>query len=358
MNTSALLLEQITALSHRFGTRHYVRGGGGNSSVKNETTLWVKPSGISLAHIQSHDFVAMNRTALNKLFEVQPPSDVTAQEALVKDLMQKAVLPSSSGRASVEAPLHNLLSARFVVHTHPAWVNGMTCAKNGQAACQQLFPDALWMDYVDPGYTLCVRLKQEIPKYRQRYNKEPSIIFLKNHGVFVAADQPQTVCDLYRHIEQTLVDYYKSKCLWRPLDVSALPMQAQIDAAQQTIKQVFGEPVFTAVGGFFKPAAGPVSPDHIVYAKSYYLLEKPTPHNVAEFEKKHGYKPIVAIFDQMVIGIGSSQKQADLALELAEDAAWVVQLADAFGGIDYMTDSARMFIENWEMESYRVKQIR
>jgi hypothetical protein len=34
-----------------------------------------------------------------------------------------------------------------------------------------------------------------------------------------------------------------------------------------------------------------------------------------------------------------------------------MQLAEAFGGVNYMTDIQREFIENWEVESYRTKQI-
>jgi|TARA_B100001971_G_scaffold164469_1_gene154976 hypothetical protein len=30
-----------------------------------------------------------------------------------------------------------------------------------------------------------------------------------------------------------------------------------------------------------------------------------------------------------------------------------MQLTEAFGGIDYMTDRTREFIENWEVESCR-----
>jgi len=41
------------------------------------------------------------------------------------------------------------------------------------------------------------------------------------------------------------------------------------------------------------------------------------------------------------------------ALEFAQDGAQVMQLAEVFGGIDYMTDRAREFSENWEVESYR-----
>ena len=44
--------------------------------------------------------------------------------------------------------------------------------------------------------------------------------------------------------------------------------------------------------------------------------------------------------------------------ELAQDGALVMQLAEAFGGINYMTDEQREFIENWEVESYRAQQVK
>jgi hypothetical protein len=31
----------------------------------------------------------------------------------------------------------------------------------------------------------------------------------------------------------------------------------------------------------------------------------------------------------------------------------VMKLSQAFGGLEYMSDRAREFIENWEVESYR-----
>jgi hypothetical protein len=59
----------------------------------------------------------------------------------------------------------------------------------------------------------------------------------------------------------------------------------------------------------------------------------------------------------MVFGVCESQQAAILALELAQDGSLVEKLAQAFGGIDYMTDRALEFIENWEVESYRKKQL-
>mgnify|MGYP006310969763 CR=1 FL=1 len=155
------ILQSITDLSHEFGTVKYVRGGGGNTSCNDETTLWVKPSGTTLGGLKPETFVAMDRAKLSELYDIEPPAESSARESLVKDKMASAVLPDSSGRASVEAPLHDSLNARYVVHTHPAAVNGMTCAKNGAAVCAELFPDALWLEYIDSGYTLCMKFLED-----------------------------------------------------------------------------------------------------------------------------------------------------------------------------------------------------
>lgn len=112
------ILQTITALSREFSTSDYVRGGGGNTSCKDERTLWVKPSGTTLNDLTPETFVAMDRVKLAELNGIKPPTDPSGRETLVKEVMEKAVLPETPGRASVEAPLHDSLSARYVVHTH------------------------------------------------------------------------------------------------------------------------------------------------------------------------------------------------------------------------------------------------
>ena len=84
-------LDTITALSHEFGTHDYVRGGGGNSSVKDASTLWVKPSGMTLAGMTPESFVAMDRAKINALHDAEAPADAAEREELVKDLMAAAV---------------------------------------------------------------------------------------------------------------------------------------------------------------------------------------------------------------------------------------------------------------------------
>ena len=102
-------------------------------------------------------------------------------------------------------------------------------------------------------------------------------------------------------------------------------------------------------------AEGPLSPDHIVYAKSFPFLEPLTSESAAAFVRSRGYAPRVVVTPEAVFGIGETDRPARAALELAEDGALVRQLAEAFGGAEYLNDTAREFIENWEVESYRAK---
>jgi rhamnose utilization protein RhaD (predicted bifunctional aldolase and dehydrogenase) len=345
-------------VSHEFGTSDYVRGGGGNTSCKDEHTLWVKPSGTTLSGLTPETFVALDRSKLADLYSIEPPVDSSARESLVKEKMENAMLPGSSGRASVEAPLHDSLQARYVVHTHPFIVNGMTCSKNGKTACNELFPSALWLDYIDPGYTLCMQVRREIQQYAERNGHEPSLIFLKNHGVFVAADEADEIRRLYAEVLSRLKSNYEQAGCAFELKVGPMPDASKRRTAASAIRDAMQNAALSiAASGFFDVAAGPISPDHIVYAKSCAFRGTPAVESVLDFQHKHGYMPQVISFKNAVYGVAETEKKAMLALELAQDGALVEKLAAAFGGIDYMTDAAREFIENWEVESYRQKQM-
>lgn len=346
-------LKTIVELSHEFGTVDYVKGGGGNTSVKNATTLWVKPSGTTLGGLTEKTFVAMNRAKINELYAVETPKESAAREELVKNMMAASV-ENDAGRPSVEAPLHNVFEAKFVVHTHPFSVNGMTCAKNGEAACEAMFPDALWVEYIDPGYTLCMEVRKRIQAYKRAYGKEPALLFLKNHGVFIAADTADEIRALYRRVMSALDTAYRKAGIFQTLEISSAPADSETEAK---IKGLFGaDAAFITSSGMFPVAPGPITPDHLVYAKAFPFTGPLTADAAAKYKTARGYAPKVVVAGKRVYGIGTSQKNADLALELAQDGALVMKLADAFGGIEYMSDAAREFIENWEVESYRQKQ--
>lgn len=249
------ILQTITALSREFGTSDYVRGGGGNTSCKDVRTLWVKPSGTTLSGLAPETFVAMDRAKLAELYCIEPPTDSSGRETLVKEVMEKSVLPQTPGRASVEAPLHDSLSARYVVHTHPFIVNGMTCSANGRAVCNELFPSALWLDYIDPGYTLCMQVRKEVQHYKDQNGCEPAMIFLKNHGVFIAADEADEIRRLYAHIMSKLKSKYEQAGLALELNFGPAPDESTASTAKSAIREAMQSlDLSITSSGFFLPS--------------------------------------------------------------------------------------------------------
>lgn len=356
-------LRIVVELSHEFGNGHYVKGGGGNTSFKNETTLWVKPSGTTLAGLSAASFVQMNRARIDALYTLAPPAEAAAREELIKNLMADAVeaLEGAAGRPSVEAPLHNVFDARYVVHTHPPLVNGLTCGRDGAAACRRLFPDALWVEYIDPGYTLCMEVRERIGQYRAVHGVQPSLLVLQNHGIFVAADSEADIRASYARVMEVLaVEYARAgiELTLRIGEMGGIGEMPADPANEARIRATFGaDAAFVASSGAFACVPGPITPDHLVYARAFPYARPVDSANAASYLAEHGQAPKVVVAGKRVYGIGRSQKGADLALELAQDGALVMQLSAAFGGINYMTDRQREFIENWEVESYRASQM-
>ena len=250
--------------------------------------------------------------------------------------MENAVLPDSTGRASVEAPLHSTLSARYVVHTHPTLVNGMTCARDGKAKCRTLFPDALWLDFIDPGFTLCIKVRQEILKYTQAHGREPALIFLKNHGVFVAGDSPAAIQSLYAHIFETLQAQYDKAGIVTHMAVEPC---AEADSVEQSLRSElgWGSDVRMAVSALFQTpqeaAKQAVENDvHILGVSSLAAGHKTLIPQVIDELKKYGRDDIMVIvggvipkqdyqflFDAGALAVfGPGTKISDAAIKILE----------------------------------------
>lgn len=335
------LLTILAELSHDFGSCRYVRGGGGNTSVKDAETLWIKPSGAALASVNPSFFIALDRKKLAGIYTLQPPADDAKSEALVRQVMLSAVRPGSSGIPSIESPTHNIFKARYIVHTHPALVNGMTCSVGGAKICRRLFPDALWLEYAEPGYALCMSIRKEIKNYLASHDTEPSIVFLQNHGLIVAADLPEQIRAISKIVFERLAREYDKAGVSTQLEIGAKPSKDKTESAESLIRSSFKgiEPLFIKSSGPFSLVDGPVSLEHLVYTGAYYLTERPTKNAVTEFRACRGYPIRIIAWDNGVFGVGVSEKSAALALESAQDASLIKQLAQAFGGIRYMTDA-------------------
>ena len=128
-------LSTLVKMSNTYGSNPaYVLAGGGNTSVKDDTTLYVKGSGTQLATIKAEEFVKMDRARLNEIMKTEyPADDVKRESAYLADVMAAVTDEDKTKRPSVEALLHNLFAYTYVLHVHPTLINGLTCGKGAKA---------------------------------------------------------------------------------------------------------------------------------------------------------------------------------------------------------------------------------
>jgi len=124
------LLDSIVSLSREFGSSpEYVLAGGGNTSVKDGDAMYVKASGTRLGTIDMDGFVPLSLKALDGIWAKRYPEETNAREdAVLADLNAARMEEGDTRRPSVESLLHGFFPYRYVVHTHPALVNGLSCS--------------------------------------------------------------------------------------------------------------------------------------------------------------------------------------------------------------------------------------
>ena len=93
-------------MSNRYGADpRYVLAGGGNTSYKTDTTLYVKGSGTSLATIKAEDFVRLDREKLGAMWNIDYSENEAERESQVLADMMAARIEGETRRPSVETLL-------------------------------------------------------------------------------------------------------------------------------------------------------------------------------------------------------------------------------------------------------------
>jgi NAD(P)-dependent dehydrogenase (short-subunit alcohol dehydrogenase family)/rhamnose utilization protein RhaD (predicted bifunctional aldolase and dehydrogenase) len=400
MNTN---LQALIDISRKYGSdSRYVIAGGGNTSFKTADKLWVKASGHALATIGEDGFAVLDRSRLNPMGTKAYSADTAEREAQVKEDLAAACI-TRDRRPSVETSMHNAIGFAFVVHLHPTLVNALMCSVQAEAKCRELFPDALYIPYCDPGYTLFKKVYDEIEAWKASRGAEPHVIFLQNHGIFVGADSVAEIESIYDNVMSTLATAVSegispstvSHSLDPTTDVVpplSVPRVAAVsgDIPSETdapangccfvesipaIRQILSRggrglktlkvtcnnltKLFSESADAFKKVAAPFTPDIIVYCKSHYIwLEDPANAEKAieEYIGKYGHTPKVILIKGIgLVAVGDNAKNAGTITEVFFDAMKVAAGAQAFGGEHPMEPEWIDFIDNWEVENYRRK---
>ena len=379
-------LKEIARISREFGSdERYVLAGGGNTSFKDAESLFIKASGYALAVIEEDGFVRMEREKLQRIWTTEYPSDVAQRESkALADLMAARAAGEENKRPSVETLLHEAMPQKFVVHTHPSLVNGLTCSREGAAASSRLFADsAIWIPLVNPGYILAATVRDELRKYASTVGGSPDFILLQNHGVFVAADTTDEIRTLYERLFSTL----EAALVRHPGEDPSGEAAGTTDSAVERLKGCIAEgwqtadpdgsvhicfhtdhEVMRVIGDeeSFAPVSSAYTPDQIVYCghKPLFVVGASggegacdrIPTLIEDHLKAEGVLPkLVAVSGVGVFGCGQTEKAAENAALLFGDGVRISVYAESFGGYQFMPQDQIDFIRGWEVENYRSK---
>lgn len=389
-------LATIVELSHSFGLDpEFSRAGGGNSSAKTDGVLYIKPSGAPLATLTAEALIALDvQTLLDQLDAPQRPDSIGGSDEVMRAAVAARIEPDDGRRPSVELLFHALLPQQYVLHTHPITVNALTCNSRGEELAEELLgDDVLWIPYTQPGLPLAGRIRDEWRDHEARIGgSAPVAILLQNHGLIVAADNPEDIDRLSSRIVAAISD----RLGHTGVDEPAAPSESALEpgVASEAIR-VIGPTLRAALAtgerleivtfddsplaarvahpatGEQLLTGGPLTPDQIVYAGSWPLVLEPVePHPddsvdadalaayvldaVGSFERAHRCKPVVVVVPNLgAFAAGASIGQAETARDVYLDAVRVATLAAELGGVRPLAEDEREFIESWEAEEYR-----
>jgi len=385
-------IEELIRISNDVGADpDLIQGGGGNTSVKTDDgRMYVKASGTALKDLcEGAGYRLVDLAQCLAILDDAGLADMPAaqREREVNRRSVESCLDDLAGRPSVEASLHAQLG-RCVVHTHPSLVNGLMCAKEGREAVEDLLsdldPPCLYVEYVDFGYPLAVRIREAIAVYRKEHKCLPKVTFLENHGLFVSTETADESLALTRRVFESVRAAWTERMhkvheRRAPAYVRGQEMAYVADICAELRRlyaDILGAPVlvrFTqgrSTRAFYAhpdceklAQEGPLVPDQVVYCNGGPLWLR-APDEAAGLrdevrrvvqEHEDGLStPLCLLVDGLglfTVGVGS--KLLDSGLVTMEAVLDTLLVAACFGGVRGLSAQAVQHIHDSEVEAYR-----
>ncbi|MBQ7036945.1 MAG: SDR family NAD(P)-dependent oxidoreductase [Clostridia bacterium] len=344
-------MKNLLEMSHRYGQNPaFVLAGWGNTSVKDEKFLYIKSAGASLATITEEGFVKLCRKTLDTAWNGEKEVDAVLSEASC----------SFGLRPSVETFLHNLFSKKYVMHLHPALVNGLTCSVEFEKTVKSLFDGAVSVKACKPGFELAKETRDALAQYKEETGKEASLAFIQNHGVFAAADTVEEMDALYAEVFAKIFDKIMEEPdeseveIDRSFAAEIAPMLRMTlwgDAKSSVVTFFSNKAVMSFVESekAFAPLITGFTPDQIVFLNAKVLFVKKADSveeqysvlsdKIAAYKNENGCLPkVIAIEGLGVFTHGVSKRMADYEKDVFMDSVKIAIYAKAFGGIAPLCD--------------------
>ena len=380
--------------------------GGGNTSVKTRVAdadgsvvdvLCVKGSGWDMGTIEPGGLPAVRLQPLQGLVKFEKLSD----DDMVK-LERRLLMDPSAPNPSVEAILHANLPFKHVDHTHANAIVSLTNQPHGEALIRELFPDAIFVPYVMPGFLLA---KAVDAAFQARRNGDGMILF--KHGIFTFSEDPRESYEAMiamidkaeRRLSRGRAHPFSTTSLPAPL-ATAAQIAPILRGAIAIPTEIEGRPKRfvlehrsnATILEFCNAAElkslvsrGNATPDHVMYIKRKGVAA-PAPRAgelsafaasvkaavadyvadyTAYFERNNArvgggkvmldpmprvfYVPGVGLF-----GVGATAKQAKISADVAEATIDVITKAEGIEAFEPLSEADLFDVEYWSLEQAKL----
>jgi rhamnose utilization protein RhaD (predicted bifunctional aldolase and dehydrogenase)/NAD(P)-dependent dehydrogenase (short-subunit alcohol dehydrogenase family) len=287
--------------------------GGGNTSVKamapnifgeSRPVLYVKASGFDLSKISLEGFSVLDLNRIQKFRGVKTLS----QEEMGKQLRAHLLDPDSP-MPSVEAFLHAFIPAKYIIHTHPSTILGLTNQPNATRIAQEVFgDDVVSVPYICAGFGLA----QETASSFEKNPKSAGIILLQ-HGLVTWGETAEEAYNATIKLVSKAEQYWQDKIRTAPIKSLKSGLQEQVKRYEEiapVLRGLLAEPtsdqdhpfrrfiltslITPEVNDFLNhPSAkklaisAPLTPDHLIRTKALPMfIANPAYENIEKFKEQ------------------------------------------------------------------------
>ena len=250
-------IKELKEYSEKIGNNiDWIQGAGGNTSVKDNGTLWVKASGCWLSNSNSHEiFIPIKhseamKSISNKKFE------------MTNNNLGKL-------RPSIETSLHALMPHKYVFHTHSVGIISVAILKNGKQYLEEIFQNInwAWVPYALPGNKLAKKMQQII-------KLKPDVIVLANHGLVVGSEKAKNAFKLLIDIENIIARKSRKITLTDSSELSTMIDQTNYRICKYSVVNSIADDELALQ----IVQTGTLYPDHVVFLG-------PGPMNILSIEE-------------------------------------------------------------------------
>lgn len=359
--------------------KNLVLHGGGNTSVKIGTTLYVKGSGWNLDTIEKPGFSPVDLGALCAMAGRERLSDAQ----MVKE-QREAMSDQSAPNPSIEAILHAIIPFAYVDHTHADAVATLTNTPEGKKLVQELYgPDMFVIDYVMPGFELAKHI----------YNLTRTIdwntlkgMVLMHHGVFTFDDDAKRAYEKMIDIVTVAEEYLKARVSLPSTECARKADSALLSTLTEETSSLRGTDITAVL--LDSPQAlslsrlpnlkniirnGELTPEHVIRIKPFpVLIREDVSAGMAEFVRDYrdyfdahasgehiclDLAPRYAIIEGLgAVALGKDAQEAAVIADIVEHTITAILSAEQLGGWGSLTLAQMFDMEYWELEQAKLKK--